>query len=120
MMQKNLYQDAIELQDASNASGVVHWLSREALPFIWNEIRQEDGTGTADVNAHPIMVLTVDKLASLAHMNDYGSTSLDRYAEAYRLCEQRAEAIRKANRQEIEAAEERDIAAAEKSMEAGR
>jgi ribonuclease PH len=117
MMQKNLYQDAIELQDASNASGVVHWLSREALPFIWEEQRAE---GTHAVNNHPIMVLTVDKLASLAHMQDFGSTSLQRFSEAYDICKERAEKIRKANRAEIEAAEERDIAAAEKSMEAGR
>ena len=93
-MSNNIYQNALDLQDASNISGVVHWLSKTALPFIWDEIRSSGNVNTYDVNTHPIMVLTADKLASLAHVQGITDASMDRYGEAMRIVKIRAEARR--------------------------
>lgn len=63
---KRDWQNAMDVQDACNLSGVVHSLA-ELLP----RIRQEpDCTGTDYVNRHPIVVMYVNKLASLTG-NDF-------------------------------------------------
>jgi hypothetical protein len=64
------WQSAIDVQDACNLSGVVH-----SLVDILSSIRSEkDFSGTAYVNRHPIVVLYVNKLASLTG---------DNFSEAY-------------------------------------
>lgn len=61
---KNIYRLALDVQDASNISGVIHSLHNEVLPAI----RLEPGyieTGTRYMNEHPVMLLFLDKLVSL-------------------------------------------------------
>lgn len=68
---RNMYTDAIEVQNASNLSGILRsWIAH--LDAIRAEGR--------DINAHPVNVLFADKVYSLM---GYGS----RYSEAYVACE---------------------------------
>jgi hypothetical protein len=60
---QELAQQALDIQDASNLSGVVHSFSR-AMEVLWAEARAHNH-GTDWVNAHPIATLFIDKLASL-------------------------------------------------------
>jgi hypothetical protein len=79
---KDDYRKAIIAQDAVNASGLVHSLS-EVMPRIREE---PDCTGTDYVNHHPIVVLYINKLASLNCSCDTLT-----YSAAYALCRKRAE-----------------------------
>lgn len=78
---RNVHEDALLLQDASNVSGVIHALS-EIVTNIQNE-RYEKGPGLdqASLRAHPAVVLVVNKLEEMVGSN-YG----DRYHEAYTAC----------------------------------
>jgi hypothetical protein len=59
---QNIYRLALQVQDASNISGVIHSLETEVLPAI----RQEPGyTGTDYIAQHPVVLLFLDKLVSL-------------------------------------------------------
>lgn len=79
---QQLAQEAIEVQDACNLSGVVHAWSRsmtrlcELLPDL----------GTAGRNQHPINVLFSSKVASLTRSEDS-----DTFSKAYDACRQLAE-----------------------------
>jgi hypothetical protein len=55
---------ALDVQDACNLSGVVNSLS-EVTKHLWS-IANYRHLGTEWVNHHPIVILFVDKLASLA------------------------------------------------------
>lgn len=57
-------QMALDVQDASNLSGVVHSFSEQVMPALWEEAHKR-GEGTAWVNHHPIATLFIDKLVSL-------------------------------------------------------
>jgi len=73
----DLAEEAIVVQDACNASGVIHAMSR-AVTKIWEQAR-EKGQGTDWVNRHPVMVLFASKLADL--------TQADlRFSKSYDLC----------------------------------
>jgi len=72
----NIYQTALDVQDACNLSGVVHSFS-QVITEVWKEAR-EKGQGTAYVNSHPVVLLFIDKLASLS-----GYNSDDSMAKAY-------------------------------------
>lgn len=56
MTYKELAQQSLDIQDASNLSGVVHAMALEA---------RERGHGTGWINQHPIVTLFIDKLAHL-------------------------------------------------------
>ena len=86
---EDLARSALLVQDACNLSGVAHSLSR-AVTRIW-ELARELGHGTDWVNQHPVVVLFVDKLASLARCQGIDSTSMDAYGRAYDLCKAAAE-----------------------------
>lgn len=80
---KDDYRKAIIAQDAVNASGLVHSLSE-----VMSRIREEPNcTGTDYVNKHPIVVLYINKLASLN-----GACDTLVFADAYTVCRRRAEA----------------------------
>jgi hypothetical protein len=86
---QNIYRLALQVQDASNISGVIHSLHNEVLPAI----RQEPGyTGTDSIAQHPVVLLFLDKIVSLTRkgwITEYeGSIS-----EAYRLCNELAEGL---------------------------
>jgi hypothetical protein len=86
----NIYRSALQVQDACNLSGVAHSLSRDVLPAVWAEAHAA-GQGTEYVNTHPAVVLFVDKLASLAHVQGITDSSMQAYSNAARTCEERAE-----------------------------
>ena len=76
------YQDALEVQDACNLSGVVHSFSKVMSSIMG------DASNTHDVNRHPIAVLYADKIASLAGVQ---SLSYDSgFSAAYDICCERA------------------------------
>ena len=58
---KQLYKNAIEVQNACNLSGVVHSFSRDIA-----RLRElNPGMGTAEINSHAICVLYSNKIESL-------------------------------------------------------
>jgi|SRR5271170_8115607 len=63
MTYQQLAQQSLDVQDASNLSGVAHSFSK-AMDALWAEARLH-GHGTAWINQHPIVTLFIDKLASL-------------------------------------------------------
>jgi len=83
MRQRNIYQDAIDVQDACNISGVVNSLMNEVLPAVRQEI-----TGTVAIARHPAVVMFVSKLGELTGL---GGGDMDTFSEAYLACRERAE-----------------------------
>lgn len=81
-MPRNIYADAIQVQDACNLSGVVKsWA--EAMDAIWAEARAQ-GKGTDYVNTHPVNVLYADKVYSLT---GYGRE----FGAAYKTAQEKAQ-----------------------------
>ncbi len=68
---QELAKESLDVQNACNASGVVHAMSR-MMTDLW-EIAREKGKGTDWVNQHPIVIVYLDKLASLADCQEYNS-----------------------------------------------
>jgi hypothetical protein len=77
MTYQELAQQSLDVQDASNLSGVVHSFSK-AMDVLWAEARLH-GHGTAWINHHPIVTLFVDKLASLNGSQDNSSVVFSAY-----------------------------------------
>lgn len=71
---KQLAQDALDCQSASNLSGVAHAFSR-----AMTDLREAIGGGS--VNTHAITKLWVDKLASLAGCQSLDWDSMSAYNE---------------------------------------
>ena len=61
---KQAAQEALDVQDACNLSGVVGAFHRCVMNTLWPEARRI-GQGTDWVNTHPIVTLYLDKLADL-------------------------------------------------------
>ena len=81
---RNIYQDALDVQNACNLSGVLKsWASH--VDAIWTEVRANPQSGTDAFNHHPVNVLFASKVASLT-----GSESTNGFHEAYEVCTQRA------------------------------
>lgn len=74
------YKLALDVQDASNLSGVAHTFTTDVLPALWQEAR-DHGQGTDYVAQHPVTLLFLDKLASLAGTHLAADLSL-----AYQQC----------------------------------
>lgn len=68
------YQLALQVQDASNLSGVLISWERDIRPLVWEDVRANGG----DFNTHPLNVLFASKVNSLT---GYGQ----RFSEAYRI-----------------------------------
>ena len=78
MLTQDHWQQALDVQDACNLSGVVHSFAA-ITNALWDEANAK-GLGTAFVNEHPISVLFANKIAALA-----GAESYTRYHEAYNI-----------------------------------
>jgi hypothetical protein len=81
----NIYRTALQVQDASNPSGVVNSLANEILPGI----RLEPGyheQGTAYIKRHPAFILFLDKLVSLTGVAWMHDTDMA-ISQAYTDCE---------------------------------
>lgn len=71
---RDVFQAALDVQDACNLSGVGHLLV-DVTAFLRD---QPECTGTAFVNEHPAVQLITDKLADLARVR-----SMDAFSKAY-------------------------------------
>jgi hypothetical protein len=78
---KELAQEALDVQNACNLSGVVHGFSRaisrlrELLP----------NAGTDEINSHPICVAWADKIASLTGIQEFSDYAGIRARHAFNL-----------------------------------
>jgi|SRR5215471_259473 len=97
----NIYRTALNVQDASNPSGVILSLSREILPGIQAE-PQYRAEGTAYIYNHPAYILFIDKLASLIPGVWLQDTDM-KLADAYQDCRLKAEGL-----EAVEAARQTD------------
>lgn len=73
---KEAAQQALEIQDASNLSGIANSFP-EVIKAIWKEANRL-GKGTVWVNNHPICKLFIDKMDSLAEISAFHG-----YGKAY-------------------------------------
>jgi hypothetical protein len=92
MIDKKVWQQALDMQDACNLSGLVY-----ALPKVMDAICEESrelGKGTAYRNTHPLMLLWIDKLCHLAGIQAWQGDAQKRidaaFDEAYRHIEESA------------------------------
>lgn len=63
-------QQAIDVQDACNLSGVLHSLRDIVTGPIWHDMERQPARGTAFRNCHPIVLAFLDKLVSLTRCYD--------------------------------------------------
>lgn len=81
-----LCQEAVNVQDACNLSGVVHSFSR-AITELRSLLQQEGDFSTEKLNQHPVCVLYSSKIASLTgseiNSNECGGNA---FSEAYAYC----------------------------------
>jgi hypothetical protein len=84
-MKRDIYADALTVQNAVNLSGVVKaWA--DVMEEIWREAR-EKGKGTDYVNTHPVNVLFASKVADLTRLGSLDSQVLN---SAFAACEKKA------------------------------
>ena len=82
MLTKRDYEDAINVQDACNLSGVVQSWAKK-MNRIWDEANRLK-LGTEFVNEHPINVMFASKVASLT-----GAGDSFQFSTAYEECQKR-------------------------------
>ena len=83
---RNIYQLALDAQDACNGSGLMNSLASEVLPAVWAESRAL-GKGTDYVNAHPVVYMFLHQLMFLAGQEPVGSS---RWFECEKICREKA------------------------------
>lgn len=84
---KELAQEAIDVQDGCNLSGVVHGWHR-AMETLCSILRENPGfNGTDEINQHPINQLWASKVHDLARM---GLSDDVAYEAAYNECKKLA------------------------------
>lgn len=84
---EELAEEALQVQYASNLSGVVHAWSR-SISRLW-QIAREQGEGTDWVSTHPVNKLFADKCADLSRCRTF-----DRYVTAHDQCSKLAEGVK--------------------------
>lgn len=82
-MSANPYQNAIDIQNACNLSGVLYSFAKDM-----HTICETEGPGTEVKNTHPVVLMYLWKLCSLAQLVDVGPVS--DLSEAQDLCMERA------------------------------
>lgn len=90
----NIYRLALQVQDASNPSGVVNSLAREIMPGIRDEAGYRE-QGTAYIRRHPAFLLFLDKLVSMTDAGWIHDSGMF-IADAYTACNDRADALESA------------------------
>lgn len=80
---KQLAQDALDVQNACNLSGVVHGFSRAMSDLC------ELVPNTGARNTHPVAILWADKIAHLTGTQDLGNSTV---MKAYDICHDLAKA----------------------------
>lgn len=84
----NIYEQAIRVQDASNLLGVVYSLHNEILPAV-----RKESDSTYTINTHPAVRMFAYKIDALANSECMCQRSMQRYGEAYNICEERLAAL---------------------------
>lgn len=91
----NPYRLALQIQNACNASGMIHSLDR-VVSILWNEARaleaSGEGGGAEHVNKHPALRLFLHQLVYIS----MGVEPRHDYFEASQTCEAAASAIEEA------------------------
>lgn len=84
---QELAQEALDVQDACNLSGVVHSFSRAIieLRFHLADLKAGGLTSTTELNTHPICKLWADKIAHLAGTQFDRDCLTDAYQEVHKL-----------------------------------
>ena len=81
---KQLAQEAsVDIQGACNLSGLVHSFAR-LMPELRSLLEKEPGFSTEKLNQHPIVRVYLDKMCSLARVQDLGNVEI---GKAYDFCE---------------------------------
>lgn len=91
----NIYRLALQVQDASNISGVINSLQNEVLPAIREEQGYKD-QGTRYMAEHPVMLLFLDKLVSLTRkgwIHDEDMAIADAYTRVHEMVDAEERAI---------------------------
>lgn len=83
----NVYRNALDVQEASNLSGVVHQFSRD-MRVVCEEVRSNGG-GTDQINHHPVCRLYAEQVAWLSGAGSCANHSS--YLRAHDECKKRAE-----------------------------
>lgn len=84
---KRAAEDAIQVQNACNLSGVVHSFSKILKDVLW-PAAHEQGLGTDWVNTHPISVLFAEKIVDLTGVRPYSSDTYINILAAVQECRQ--------------------------------
>jgi hypothetical protein len=80
---KELAKEALQVQDASNLSGVVHGWHR-AITDLCEILRGDpEFSGTDEINHHPINKLWASKVHDLTQM---GTSDIEAWKDAYDEC----------------------------------
>ena len=87
MTEQEAAQRAIDVQDAVNLSGAVVRFREVVVDALWPAAAQRQ-EGTSWVNQHPVAVLFATKVAALAGVEPMDETSVERYREALRQCQE--------------------------------
>ncbi len=84
---RTIYENALQVQDACNLSGVVHSFSKDII-----RVREELGVGcgTEEVNKHPVCILYATQIAHLVGF--IGTASMEQYQHAHEACEGKVKA----------------------------
>lgn len=88
-MDKSIYRTAIEIQNASNPSGVILALRHEILPAVQAEPGYRE-QGTKYLQNHPALVLFMYKLSEMFGILCLSGDSINRYGDMEEECEKRA------------------------------
>ena len=86
MLTKKDYLEGLQVQNACNLSGVVHTLS-PVVSKVWDEAH-ELKKGTDYVNTHPLVIVYLDKINSLARIQGDAGSIVN---EAFAFVEKQAE-----------------------------
>jgi hypothetical protein len=90
MAKRNIYRQAIDVQNASNPSGVIHTLAEEILPGVQAEPGYRE-QGTSYLRTNPALVLFMFKLADMFGIAYLSGDSINRYGDMEDECLKRAE-----------------------------
>ena len=83
----SIYRNALDVQTASNLSGVILQFARD-MERINAEVRANGG-GTEQVNKHPVCRLYAEQIAWLTGAS--GCDNPDTYNQAYDACQRKVE-----------------------------
>ena len=83
----SIYLNALDVQSASNLSGVVLQFARD-MEQVNEEVRASGG-GTEQVNRHPVCRLYAEQIAWLTGGGGCGNP--DTYTQAYDACQRKVE-----------------------------